>query len=246
MMGESGGMKIMPTTLALLALGASSAVAFAETQGFGGGGRNFTVRGFERLRIDGPVEVKLITGVPPYARAIGSQGAISSVDVRNNGQTLIISYRQQERRGFRDEDRGPVVVEIGTRTLEQAWINGSGQLDIDRIERRTFTLSVQGAGGARIDKIDVDTLDIGLQGAGNIRVAGEAKEATYLVRGMSNLDAERLEVRDLELGIDGPSFARVNASNALDLQAIGPVDVTVVGDPACTLNVQGSARVLGC
>ena len=245
MMGESGGMTIMPTTLALLAFGLGNAVP-ADLQGFGGGGRNFTVRGFERIRIDGPVAVKLVTGVAPYARAVGDSSAIHNIEVRNNGATLVVSWRQSDRRGYRGDSAGPVTVEIGTRTLEQAWVNGSGNLDIDKIERRAFTLSVQGAGGATIGALDVDTLDIGVAGAGTIRVAGDAKEATFLVRGMSNLDAEALKVRDLELGIDGPSFARVHASNAVKLEAIGTVDVTVLGGPACTVKAQGSARIVGC
>ncbi|MBW0144132.1 GIN domain-containing protein [Sphingomicrobium clamense] len=240
-------MKTISATLALLALGASAAVAHADIQqGFGGDGRNFTVRGFERIRIDGPVAVKLVTGVPPRARATGDRNAINQVDVRMNGRTLVVGWEQSNRRGFRGDNHGPVVVEIGTRTLEKAWVNGSGQLDIDRIERRDFTLSVQGAGGASIDDIEVDTLDVGVAGAGNIRISGEAKEATFLVRGMSNLDAERTEVRDLTLGVEGPSFARVQATGEIEIDAVGTVDITVTGDPACTVRAMGSARITGC
>lgn len=244
MMGDGGGMKIMQLIIALLAFVALEAPAMA--QGFGGDTRNYTVRGFERIRIDGPVRVEVETGVPPYARAVGDQDAARNIDVRVNGRTLVVAWRQSGRRGFRGDTSGPVTLKVGTRELDQAWVNGSGQLSIDRVEVRKFGLSVVGAGGAQVDEIDVDVLDVGVGGAANVSLAGKAKDATFAVRGMSVLDATGIEVRDLELGVDGPSFARVFATGQILLDAIGAVDIDVAGGPACTVRVQGPARISGC
>lgn len=253
MMGDHGGMKFTPLSIALLAflLADGAGTAFAGPPSpvgaqsmFGGGTRNFTVRGFERVRVDGPVAVTLKTGVPPYARATGK--AREQVDVTVQGRTLVVRWKSDQRRGYRGDTAGPVTLEIGTHEIEEAWVNGSGQLDIDRVERRDFTLSVQGSGGASVAAIEVDTLDLGVAGAGNIRIAGEAKKATLLVRGMSNLDADRLAVDNLVLGVDGPGMARVNAKDAIKIDAIGTGDISVTGKPACTINAQGSPRILGC
>lgn len=233
-------------TLILAALALVSADVAASSQGFGGGGRNFTVRQFETIRIDGPVRVELEDDVAPYARVEGDNHAIHNVNVRMNGKTLIVSWSQSGRRGYRGESHGPVTVKVGTRDLGKAFVNGSGDLVIDRVERRTFDLSVNGAGAARIGEIDVDQLEVALTGAANARIEGEAKEATLIVRGMSNLDAERLEVRDMVLGVEGPSFARVHANNAVEIDAIGTVDIQVSGNPACTIRAQGPARITGC
>lgn len=244
MMSDGGDMKIMSLAIALLAFVLMDTPAFA--QGFGGDTRNYTVRGFERIRIDGPVRVELETGVPPYARAVGDQDAARNIDVRVNGETLVVSWSQSGRRGFRSEKNGPVTLKVGTRRIEQAWVNGAGQLDIDRVEIRKFGLSVVGAGGASIGEIEVDTLDVGVGGAANVTIAGEAKEATFVVRGMSVLEAMGIEVRDLTLGVEGPSFARVLATGQLELDAIGAVDIEIEGGPACTVRAQGPARITGC
>ena len=51
--------------------------------------RGFMVSSFERLRVDGPFEVGVVTG-PPRATATGNRVALDQVAVRINGNTLIV------------------------------------------------------------------------------------------------------------------------------------------------------------
>ena len=50
--------------------------------------RNYTVTGFDRVRLDGPYRVRMTTGVAPFARATGSSAALDSISIEVQGQTL--------------------------------------------------------------------------------------------------------------------------------------------------------------
>ena len=227
--------------LALLVLASLPAGAAAPvTQ------RNYSVTTFDRIRLDGPYEVRLTTNVAPYARAKGSAASLDGVSVTVEGRTLIVRPSTSGWGGYPGENRGPVTIELGTHDLATAWLNGSGTLIIDKVKGLGFDLAIQGAGSARIESVDIDQLKLGMSGAGSARLAGRAAKLTATVRGSSSLDAEGLLVKDAVIGAEGPAIVRANVTNAAKVDAIGLAAVTLAGKPACTVNAKGSASVTGC
>ena len=228
--------------LALLALASLPAAAAPPvTQ------RNYSVTSFDRIRVDGPYEVRLQTNVAPYARASGSQAALDSVSVRVEGRTLIVRPMNGGGwGGYPGENRGPVTIEVGTHDLGTAWLNGAGSLSIDKIRGLSFDLAIQGAGSARIASVDIDQLKLGMSGAGSARLGGRCGKMTATVRGTSSLDAEALSVKDAVIGAEGPAIVRATVTNAVKVDAMGLAAVTLSGKPSCTVNARGSASVTGC
>jgi hypothetical protein len=208
--------------------------------------RNYSVTNFDRIRVDGPYEVRLKTNVAPYARASGSQASLDGVSLKVEGRTLIVRPSSGGWGGYPGENRGPVTIEVGTHDLATAWLNGAGSLIIDKVKGFGFDLAIQGAGSARVDTLDIDQLKLGLSGAGSARLAGRAAKMTATVRGTSSLDAEGLSVKDATIGAEGPSIVRATVTNAAKVDAFGLAAVTLGGKPACTVNAKGSASVTGC
>ncbi len=227
--------------LALLALASLPATAAAPVAQ-----RNYSVTSFDRIRVDGPYEVRLKTNVAPFARASGSQASLDGVSVRVEGRTLIVRPSSGGWGGYPGENRGPVTIEVGTHDLGTAWLNGAGTLIIDKIKGLGFDLAIQGSGSARIDSADIDQLKLGISGAGSARLAGRAAKMTATVRGTSSLDADGLSVKDAVIGAEGPAIVRANVTNAAKVDALGLAAVTLAGKPACTVNAKGSASVTGC
>lgn len=224
--------------LFLAALGLSAPALAAE--------RNFSVTGFDRIRVDGPYQVTVRTNVPPFARASGTQAALDGVSIKVEGRTLIVRAGSGGWGGYPGEGRGPVTITLGTHDLSAAWINGAGALAVDRVRGLGFDLAVQGAGVARIDSADVEQLKIGLSGSGGARIGGRAAKLTATVRGTATLDAEALTIRDAVIGAEGPSTVRATITGTAKVDAIGLAAVTLAGRPSCTLKMQGSASVSGC
>ena len=227
--------------LALLALASLPAAAAAPVAQ-----RNLSVTAFDRVRVDGPYEVKLQTDVMPYARVSGAAAALDGVSVTVEGRTLVVRPSTGGWGGYPGESRGPVTIEVGTHELATAWLNGAGSLSIDKVKGLKFEVAIVGAGSTRIDSADVDQLKVGISGSGSARLAGKAASMTAMVRGSSSLDAEALSVKDAVIGAEGPAIVRATVSNAAKVDSLGLAAVTLGGSPSCTINARGSSTVTGC
>ena len=90
--------------LVFAALAASVPASAAE--------RNFTVTGFDRIRIDGPYRVRLTTGVAPFAKASGSAAALNGVSIEVQGKTLIVRKNPSGWGSYPGEGPGPIEIAI--------------------------------------------------------------------------------------------------------------------------------------
>lgn len=229
-------MKLILPLAALLALFAAPATA--ET-------RNFSVTGFERIRVEGPFAVTMTTNVAPFARATGSLRAIDGVALRVEGTTLIV---QANRSAWSGSSRppGPVTIAVGAHDLRHASVSGTGSLAIDRVRGLEFVLTVSGSGEGSIARAEVDKLKLNLVGSGSARVAGKADEFGAVVQGASTLDASGLGAKALKLTAMGPASVKAAASGTADIRASGTAAVSIAGNPTCTVKASGSATVAGC
>jgi hypothetical protein len=208
--------------------------------------RGYTVTDFNKVRVQGPFAVTLVTGVAPFARASGSQRAIDAVTLRVEGRTLIIQANSAAWGGDSRNPAGPIAIAIGTHDLASASLSGSGSLAIDKVRGLDFTLTVVGAGTGSIARADLDRLTLAVAGSGSAKVAGKASRLTAMVRGTASLDAAELAVKDATLTAQGPAIASLNASSSAKIDAAGTASVTVTGSAACSLKIAGSATVSGC
>lgn len=226
--------------LGLLVLASLPASAADTTE------RNYSVWGYDRIRVDGPYQVTLRTNVSPYARAKGTPLALDGVSINVEGRTLVIRTGKNGWGGYAGEGRGPVTIEVGTHDLSSALLNGSGALNVDRVKGLGFELTIHGAGTARIDEVDVDQMKVWVSGAGTTKLAGRAAKLTTSVRGTSTLDADALQIADAVIGTEGSTIIRAQVTNSARVEAMGLASVTLTGDPACTVKASGSANVVGC
>lgn len=208
--------------------------------------RNFSVTGFDRVRVDGPFHVRVTTGVSPFARASGKPAALDGVSIEVQGQTLVVRRNPSSWSSYPGESPGPVEIAVGTHELDTAWVNGAGGLDIDKAKGQSFDLSIQGSGTATIARLDVDRLRVGLSGSGSARLGGRAAEVTAIVRGTSTLDAASLTAKDAKVGAEGNALVKLDATGTAKIDSLGTATVEITGGPACTVKATGSALVTGC
>lgn len=208
--------------------------------------RNYSVNGFDRIRIDGPYRVDLRTNVAPYARASGTPVSLDGVSIKVEGRTLVVRSGGGGWGGYPGEGRGPVTIELGTHDLTGAYINGAGALSVDRVKGLSFEMAIQGSGIATVGEVDVDQMKVGVSGAGTVRMAGRVGKLSTTVRGTSMFEGDRLQVKDAVIGAEGPSTVRTQVTNSAKVDANGLASVALTGDPACTVTAKGSASVTGC
>ena len=208
--------------------------------------RNFGITSFDKVRVDGPFQVSLKTGVAPFASATGSPAALDRLTIEVRDDTLIVHSNLDSWGGYPGKDIGPVEISLGTHDLSAAWLNGSGGLAIDRVKGLIFNLSVQGSGAGEIGQASVDQLNVSVAGNASARLGGNAGKMTAVIRGISSLDAASLSAKDATLGAEGAATIAADISDSVTVDASGPATVRLTGVPACTLHVSGSASVSGC
>lgn len=218
----------------LLALVIASPAAAAE--------RNYSVTDFDRVRLDAPLRVNLLTGRAPAARAMGSAAALDALKVEVQGRTLVIG-RNVSAWGAGGGDAGPVTLSLATPALRGAAVNGGGLLAIDAIRGGTVQLTVGGAGAMDVASLDADALAAAMVGDGRMTLAGAARTATLQLRGNGSMAAEGLLTDHLRVGADGTGTVTAAARTTANVQASGTGSVTVTGDAACTVKALGSALV---
>ena len=207
------------------------------------GTRSYTVTGFERIRVEGPYQVSLKTGVSPFASATGSTDALDALSLDVEGRTLVIRRKASNKS---KAATGLVTISVGTHELGQASLSGSGGLAIDGVKGHAFQLSVAGSGAAEIGKVSVDRLRVSLSGSAAAVLGGNAQEASFSLRGTSSLQALDLSAKAATIAATGPSTVRVTATNTAKVTAAGLATVELAGAPACSVQPTSTAEVHGC
>jgi hypothetical protein len=203
--------------------------------------RRYMVTGFDRIRVEGPFEVRVTTGTPVGASASGDARALDGLSVRANGRTLVVSRGANAWGGYPGERRALPVVTVTTTLLRSATVLGGGRLIMDRIGGQNVDLAVSGAGELLVTGVAADRLTAAVVGSGALTVGGTAQAARFQSNGPARIDASALQVRDLNVYAQGTGEGRFAAVRTAEVNAVGQGSVAVSGTPAC--KVVGDAAV---
>lgn len=205
--------------------------------------RRYSVTDFDRVRIEGPYQVTLVTGATTRARAIGDQSALDRVTIEVQSGVLKIHPNRSAWGGTPGVGSGPVTVELATRALRGATVVGSGRLAIDRLRGLKADLSLSGSGAMTIDAVESDALVLTLAGAGTLKLAGKAKQLRATVQGSGTLDGEGLAADDATLVSDSSGSIAFRAGRTARVSANGLGEVRIAGPASCTVTGPGAASV---
>lgn len=206
--------------------------------------RGVTVTSFDRIRVEGPFIVEIVTNKGPSARVSGSEAALERVSVMNQGTTLIVRPKRTAWGGYAGDDPGPVTVRLTTPGLRAVSVTGAGTVTVDAMRNASVGIALEGGGTIKVNAIDTDALDVGLAGAGQMTLGGRAAGGRFAVRGTANLVADALAVRDAKVIAEGAGNIALNAVRTADVTTSGAGNVTISGKPACTVNRRGSGTVI--
>lgn len=224
------------TLSAFLAFALSAAPALAAE-------RSYSVADFDRIQVEGPYEVTLVTGRSSAARAVGAADSLDRVSVEVQGRTLKIRPNRSAWGGYPGDTPGPVRIEAATRDLVAATLLGAGSLSIDKVRGLRVDLTVSGPGRVSVNRLEADNLILALTGAGRIVAAGNAKQVRASVRGSGDLDSSGLVADDALVAAETTGSVSLSARRTARIHANGLGDVTIGGTAACTVDGPAADRV---
>lgn len=229
-----------PIRAALLAAALAAALPAVPA---GAADRTYPVTDFDSVRVEGPFEVSLATGLSSRVQASGPAEALERVSVEVEGRTLRIRVNPSAWGGYPGQSPGHVRIAASTRDLVRASVVGSGSLDIDKARGLRLDLALGGSGRLAVRALEADNLNVGLVGSGRIALGGHARLMRATIQGSGDLDGARLRADDVQLGADSAGSITLGPARTAKVRATGAGDVTIAGTPACTIDWKGAGRV---
>lgn len=206
--------------------------------------RRVLLTGFDRIRVDGPFEVRVVAG-PPSATVTGDRRAIERVSLRNQGNVLVVGVSTQSWEGWRGKE-GAALVTVAVPRLRAANINGGGKLEIASLAGQRVDLGINGAGSLTVANVTADQLVATLTGTGIVRLdAGMVRTARFMNYGAGSIDAAGVAVNDLTVHSQSAGDSRFTARFTANISALGTGAVRVEGNAVCRLAGSGPASCAG-
>jgi hypothetical protein len=196
--------------------------------------RTIGVGSFERLRVTGPFAVRVAAG-PPRATVSGDRRAIEQVEVRADGNTLVVQMganRWGEQPGGR---AGPVTVTLSTPTLVYAGVSGDAEVEIARMKGQRVEVSATGGATITLAAVDADQFKLAVIGTATVTASGRAAKASLRTNGPGTVKAAALATDELSVRLDGNGATEARARFTADVVNTGRGRVTVLGNPRCSI-----------
>ncbi len=206
--------------------------------------RSVAVTSFERVRVDGPFEVRLTTRATPNATISGDARMLDLVSVRVDGGTLIV---RAERGGWGERGRasGPApIIRVQTRDLKSASVIGGGRLTVtgpvmaDRVD-----LSLTGAGSLNVPGVAAGQLVATLIGTGQLTLGGTTRSARLIGNGAGRIAAEGLTAGDATVRTEGTTSVGVTARFTAAAYSTGLGPIEILGRPECKGKAQAGGPI---
>lgn len=205
--------------------------------------RRLMLTGFDRVQVDGPFTVRIAAGATIGGRIVSTPRALDAVDVRVEGQTLIVAPARDDRGRPDAASVDPLVIELSNDRLTAIAVRGPARVRIERMAGAQLDLSLTGDGSIDVAMVDAGRVDALLIGSGRLTLAGRAREAQFRVNGAATIEAGDLTSDALLVQAQGTGTGRYRARYTAEIDAQGSGMVTVDGSPRC--RTQGSATI-GC
>jgi len=197
--------------------------------------RVFMVGSFERIRVDGPYQVRVVDGASPAARAIGDRRSLENVSVRVSGSLLVVAPGT---RGWEESNsvaRLPLV-EIVAPRLRAVTVNGGANIAVASMEAQQVGLGVNGAGTVSVDRVDAQRLQVTLIGTGSVKISGTAREARITSNGAGSVDARGLRADEAQIFAQSTGPIAIQARYLANVTASASGTVTISGGAKCIVS----------
>lgn len=236
--------------VALAALAPSTAQAFS-IEFVGGSGPRVEGSGkvveqsrspgpFTRLRLDGSITVEAQAASSNSVLVQADDNIVPLVRTELDGDTLVVSTRP----GASFRTHHPVLVRVGFIRLVAADLRGSGDLTITGITGDRFDAALAGSGDLALKQVTLGSLAASLAGSGDLTAQGRTSEMKLSIAGSGDAHFDKLQAKRGSVTVAGSGDAKVNASEAMDVQIAGSGEVWVAGNPPqLTQRVAGSGEV---
>lgn len=198
--------------------------------------RKLLVTSFDRLRVEGQVEVELSPG-SPGAVATGDRAALDALSVRVDAGTLVVRHGTGS--------GGVPHVRLTAPAVRAVQVNGGGRVRIAQVRGDRVDLTVNGGGTLEVADVAAHDLALTLSGTGMITAAGKAERVRARSFGAGSIDAARLTAGEAVLVSQSSGDISVAARYTARATALGTGAIRIGGRPECHVSGSGPVECAG-
>lgn len=199
--------------------------------------KGIEVDSFSKIKLEGAYNVKLIQGTQSAILVNTSEELHENLTIYSENNTLYVKTR------VKNLGTDEIKLDITVNKLEEIDIEGGVFLTNDEYIN-TSDLSILLKGGAHIDlKLHVDNLFAKTEGGINIEFEGTANKFTAISEGAGNIDADKLEAKEVICRVAGVGNASIFATEKLDATVEGLGKIGYRGNPTISKQVNGIGLV---
>jgi hypothetical protein len=207
--------------------------------------RTYSITSFDRIRVDGPYDVRLTVGGSPRAVASADPDMLADLDVHVEGSTLVIGSSLDERQEQDAVANAAPVITLSTPNLRSAAVIGGGKLAIDgAVKAQRIDLQLNGSGALGVSGVQADELYATLLGSGSMTLAGTSNRARLISSGQGTISATPLVASDLTVRLDGTGETDATARYTANATSTGLGRIVIHGNAACTVKAQAGGPIV--
>ncbi len=205
--------------------------------------RRYSVASFERIRIEGPFEVRLEAGKAPSGTVVSDTRTLDLLDLHVDGITLIVRLNGKGWAESPAARKQAPVLTLTTLQLRSAVVNAGGRLTLAGARGPRVDMAVNGSGAITASAIATEDLRATIIGSGTLSLAGRAGHAELLSNGSGAIAAAALQADDLVVRLDGTGETTAQARYTARVTTSGLGRVTISGNPKCTVKALAGGPV---
>lgn len=203
-----------------------------------GGARDYAATDFTRVELRGPDDVQVTTGGSFSVRAEGATEILDEIEIRRDGDRLLVGRRNREGWNWRSDDAGARIV-ITMPSIRAGTLAGSGDLTVNRASG-DFDAALAGSGDLTIGVLQGGRSEFAIAGSGTIAASGQVDEIDISIAGSGDVSAAGLRAGGAHVSIAGSGNVTARVDGEARVSILGSGDVDLGPGARCTVSALGS------
>lgn len=195
---------------------------------------------FEGVTLAGPDNIVFTTGSEYSIRAEGDADVLEQLRYKiSDGQIKV----GRENDDLLSGTSSTAIVYISAPSLNNIKLAGSGDIQADRMNGESASLSVAGSGNITVADLQTASLSTKIAGSGDVSVAGSAQSMEISIAGSGDISGKALKAETAKIKIAGSGNVVLSSDGTVNARILGSGDVRIHGDATCETKAMGSGEM---
>lgn len=202
--------------------------------------KTVTTQAYNAIKVSGSMDVFLKKGKEGTIDIAAEDNVMDRVVVESDGETLIISMKNNTSL----LNTKTIKITVPVEEISEITLRGSGDIEsADLLKTDSMSLGISGSG--EIDLlIEANTLEANIHGSGDMELSGKVADVLIESTGSGNFEGKKLVADNAEINISGSSDATIFANKILKVSIQGSGSVLYAGNPNTdAVKIRGSGKV---